>query len=51
MPDVDLSDISNASYPPEMLSPMSVSEGEISSVIKKSHPVKAAGSDGIAFSF
>jgi DMSO/TMAO reductase YedYZ molybdopterin-dependent catalytic subunit len=49
MPDADLSDIPNASYPPEMSFPMSISEEEISSVIKKSHPFKAAGSDGIPF--
>ncbi len=48
MPDADLSDIPNASNPPEMSSPMSITE-EISSVIKKSHPFKAAGSDGIPF--
>jgi hypothetical protein len=28
---------------------MSISEEEITSVIKKSHPYKAAGSDGISF--
>jgi hypothetical protein len=44
MPDADLSDISNASYPTEKPSRMSISEEEISSVIKKSHPFKAAGS-------
>jgi hypothetical protein len=49
MPDADLSDIANASYPPEMPSPMSISEKDISSVIKKLHPFKAAGSDGIPF--
>ncbi len=49
MPDAYLSDIPNASYPPEMPSPMSISEEEISSVIKKLHPFKAAGSDGIPF--
>ncbi len=47
MPDADLSDIPTACYPPEFPSPMSISEEEISSVIKKSHPFKAAGSDGI----
>ncbi len=49
MPDADLSDIPDASYLPEKHSPMSISEEEISSVIKKSHPFKAAGSDGIPF--
>ncbi len=49
MPDADLSDIPNASYPAELPSPMSISEEEISSVCKKSHPFKAAGSDGIPF--
>jgi hypothetical protein len=49
MPDADLSDIPNASYPPEMSSPMSIFREEISSVIKKSHPFKVARSDGIAF--
>jgi hypothetical protein len=49
MPDAHLSDIPNAFYPPEMPSPMSISEEEISSVIKKLHPFKAAGSDGIPF--
>jgi hypothetical protein len=46
--DADLSDIPNASYPSEMPSPMSISEEEISSVIKKLHNFKAA-SDGIRF--
>jgi hypothetical protein len=49
MPDADLSNIPNASYPPEMSSSMSISEEEISSVIKKLHPFKAAGSDVIPF--
>jgi hypothetical protein len=49
MPDADLSDISNASYPAEKPSPMSISEEEISSVIKKLLPFKAAGSAGIPF--
>jgi hypothetical protein len=49
MPDADLSDIPDASYLPEKHSPMSISEEEISSVIKMSHPFKAAGSDGIPF--
>jgi hypothetical protein len=49
MPDADFSDIPNASYPAEMPSPMSISEEEIASVINKSHPFKAAGSDGIPF--
>jgi hypothetical protein len=49
MPDANLSDIPNALYPPEMPSPMSISEEKFSSVIKKSHPFKAAGSDGIPF--
>jgi hypothetical protein len=47
MPNADLTDIPNASYPAEMPSPMSISEDEIASSIKKSHPFKAAGSDGI----
>ncbi len=38
MPDADLSDIPNASYLPEIPSPLLVSEEEISSVITKSHP-------------
>jgi hypothetical protein len=49
MPDADLSDITTASYPPEKHSPMLISEEEISAVIKKSHPFKAAGSNGIPF--
>ncbi len=49
MPDADVSDIPDASYPAELPSSMSISEEEISSVIKKSHPFKAAGSDGIPF--
>ncbi len=49
MPDVDLYNIINISYPPEMSSPMSISEAETPSVIKKLHPFKAAGSDGIPF--
>jgi hypothetical protein len=49
MPDADLSDIPNASYPAEMPSPMSISKEEISSFIKKLHPFKVAGSDGIRF--
>ncbi len=49
MPYADLSDIPNASYPAERPSPMSISKEEISSVIKKSHPFKAAGSNGITF--
>jgi hypothetical protein len=49
MPNADLTDITNASYPAEMPSQMSISENEIASVIKKSHPFKAAGSDGIPF--
>jgi hypothetical protein len=47
MPNADLTDIPNASYPAEMPSPMSVFEKEISSVIKMLHPFKAAGSHGI----
>ncbi len=35
MPDADLSDIPNASHPPKMRSPMSISEEEFSSVLKK----------------
>jgi hypothetical protein len=49
MPDDDLSDIPHASYPPDIPSPMLISEEEISSVIIKLHPFKAAGSDGIPF--
>ncbi len=49
MPDTDLSDIPNASYPAEMPSPMSISEEEISSVIKKLNPLRGAGSNGIPF--
>jgi hypothetical protein len=49
MPDADLSDIPNASYLPEIPSPMPISEEEISSVIKILHCFKAAGSDGIPF--
>ncbi len=49
LPDVNLSDLSNALYPAETPSPMSISEEEISSVIKKLHPFKAAGSDGYPF--
>jgi hypothetical protein len=49
MPDANLSDITNASYPAEMPSPMSISDDEISSVIEKLHPFKGAGSDGIPF--
>ncbi len=49
MPDADLSDIHNTSYPPEMPSPKSISGEEISGVIKKLHHFKAADSDGIPF--
>ncbi len=49
MPNADLTNIPNASYPAEMLSPMSVSEDEILSVIKKLHLFQAAGSNGIPF--
>jgi hypothetical protein len=49
MPNADLTDIPNASYPAEMPSPLSISEDEITSVIKKSHPFKAAGSDGFPY--
>ncbi len=49
MPDADLSDITNASFPAEMPSLMSISEAETSSFIIKSHPFKEAGSDGIPF--
>jgi hypothetical protein len=49
MPNANLTDIPTASYPAEMPSPMSISEDEIASVIKKSHPFKAAGSEGIPF--
>jgi hypothetical protein len=45
----DLSEVPNASYSPEMPSRMSIFEEEISSVIKMSHPFRAAGSDGILF--
>jgi hypothetical protein len=49
MPNADLTDIPNASYPAEMPYPMSISEDEISSVIKQWHLFKAAGSDSIPF--
>jgi hypothetical protein len=49
MLDADLSDIPSASCPPEMPSPMSISEEEISNVIKKPQPFKAASSGGIPF--
>jgi hypothetical protein len=49
MPDADLTDIPNTPYPNEIFSPMSISEEEITSVIKKLHPFKAASSDGIPF--
>jgi hypothetical protein len=49
MPDADLSDIPNTSYLPEMPSPMSISKEEISSVIERSRPFEAAGSDDICF--
>jgi hypothetical protein len=49
MPNADLSDIPTATYPPEIPSPMSISDEEVSSVIKKLHPFRAAGSDGIPF--
>ncbi len=49
MPSADLTNIPHASYPAEIPSPLSISEDEISSVIKKSHPFKAAHSDGIPF--
>jgi hypothetical protein len=49
MPDSDLSDILIASYPPAAYSPMIISEEENGSIIKKLHPLKAAGSDGIPF--
>ncbi len=51
MPDADLSDIPNASYPAEMPSTMSILKEDIPSVMKKLHPFKAAGSDGIPFFF
>ncbi len=47
MPEADLFDILNGSYPLKMLSLMSISEEEISSVIKESHTFKAVGSNGI----
>ncbi len=49
MLNADLANITNASYPAEMPSPMSISEDEMASVIKKSNPFKAAGSDSIPF--
>jgi hypothetical protein len=49
IPDAVLSDIPNTMYPPEQPSPMSISEEEITSVIKKAHPFKAAGSNSIPF--
>ncbi len=36
--DADPSDIPNTLYPAEMPSPMSISEEEITSVIRESHP-------------
>jgi hypothetical protein len=50
MPNTVLTDIPNSYYSAEMPSPMSISEDEVASVIKMSHPFKAAGSDGILFS-
>jgi hypothetical protein len=49
MLDADLSDVPNASCLAEMPSLMSISEKELSSVIKKWHPFRAAGSYGIPF--
>jgi hypothetical protein len=49
MPDADLTNIPNSSYPAAMPSLMVISVDEISSAIKKSYPFKAAGSDGIPF--
>ncbi len=49
MPYADLTDIPNASCPAEITSSMSFSEDEITSIIIKLHPFKAAGSDGIPF--
>jgi hypothetical protein len=44
-------DISNDSYPVEIPSPMSITEKEISSVIKELQPFMAAGSNGIPLFF
>jgi hypothetical protein len=49
MPDAGHFDIPNASYPPEVPSPMSIAKEEISSVIKNLYSFKAAGSDGMPF--
>jgi hypothetical protein len=47
MPSAYRTDMPRASHPAEIASPMSISEEEISSLIKKSQPFKAAGSNGI----
>jgi hypothetical protein len=49
MPDAGLTDNPYASYPAEIHSPITITVEEITSVIKKVHPFKAAGSDGIPF--
>jgi hypothetical protein len=49
MQDANISNIPNTSYPPERPLPMSFSQEEISSAIKELCPIKAAGSNGIAF--
>jgi hypothetical protein len=51
MPNADLTNIPNSSYPAEMPYPMSTFEDEITSIIKNSHPYRAAGSDGISLLF
>ncbi len=49
MPDADPPNIPNASYNLELSSPMSILDEENLIVIKKLHPFRAAGSDGIPF--
>ncbi len=49
LPDADLSDIHNTQYLAKAPLPMAIFEEEISSVIRKLHPFKVAGSDGIPF--
>jgi hypothetical protein len=49
MPDTDIFNIPNASYPHKIFLLISVSEEDISSFIKTLHPFKRAGSDGIPF--
>jgi hypothetical protein len=47
MPNANPANILNTSYPAAMPSPVSILEEEISYIIRKLHPFKAAGSDGI----